>query len=741
MWKFIVGIVRRLKPTVVAALPILLFTTFILLNVAIWWAGPWLEVAGYKPLESIMARVVASSLFTLGCLAVWGIWQWRKLQAFKSEQKREEQLRQDPIKVYEQRQEVELNQVMLNMKQSLNKHNYLYALPWYLVLGLENAGKTSLINRSGQNFVFSSVMRASGQKSENPYSFDWWIGDESVLIDPDGELLTQGNRSEENDGALERRLWLHFVDWLDRTRSRRPLNGIVLALDVAHLATATASERKAYANLLRARLRELMETLSTRLKVYIALTKLDLLHGFEPFFKHYTKSQREEVLGFTFSMDSVDNLDSWLEEFASEYTQFVSRVNGMLPHAVAAPMTLEERNAIYSFTRQISGLKEILQQFFQEALASDQFSTSALVRGAYFTSVYQQGVPTNAFDDAASRRYGLSHAINTAQRAKNSTVYFTQKLFTHIIYPEAGLASDNFRVAKNKRRLMGLSFVACSVATLLLAGTWHRNYLNNVQHADTVLTKVNQYKEQFPTSRSLASQREVLDPLNKIREATLEFGFFRDKPQYISDFGLYQGHTIGPKVEETYLNLLETRFLPLLMADTIVALNQAETDEEKLAVLRVYRMLVDKSGRYQDYVMDYFAKYWQKSFSGQRQIQEELLGHLDYAMRHTDLTAERLNGDKGAEQVMRPYDKVIARAQVELGSMPNDQRVYRNLKLSAQTVLGPSVNLRSLIGRCSMWCLKSAFLTVAACLFLKCSPSVVLMTTLCRNLNRSLSWH
>ncbi len=47
---------------------------------------------------------------------------------------------------------------------------------------------------------------------------------------------------------------------------------------------------------------------------------------------------------------------------------------------------------------------------------------------------------------------------------------------------------------------------------------------------------------------------------------------------------------------------------------------------------------------------------------------------------------------------MRPYDKVIARAQVELGSMPNDQRVYRNFKLSAQTVLGPSVNLRSLVG-------------------------------------------
>ncbi|MBT2929208.1 type VI secretion system membrane subunit TssM [Vibrio anguillarum] len=681
-----------------AAMPILLFSTFILLNVAIWWAGPWLEIAGNKPLESITARAVASSLFTLGALAVWGVWQWRKLQGFKAEQKREDQLRQDPIKAYEERQEVELNQVMVSMKENLNKRNYLYALPWYLVLGLENAGKTSLINRSGQNFVFSSVMRASGQKSENPYSFDWWIGDESVLIDPDGELLTQGNHSNDNDGAMERRLWLHFVNWLERTRSRRPLNGIVLALDVSHLATATATERKAYANLLRARLRELMETLSTRLPVYIALTKLDLLHGFEPFFKHYSRSQREDVLGFTFSLDSIDDLDNWLNEFSKDYSQFVERINDVLPHAVSVPMDLEERNAIYSFTRQISGLKEILLQFFNDALASDQFSTSALVRGAYFTSVYQQGVPTNAFDDAASRRYGLDHAINKAQQAKNSTVYFTQKLFNNIIYPEAGLASDNFRVAKQKRRLIGLSVVAGSIATVLLVGTWHRYYLSNVKHSDAVLAKVNEYKNEFPSNLYLASQQDVLVPLNKIREATLEFGFFRDKPQYISDFGLYQGHTIGPMVEATYLNLLENRFLPLLMADVVVQLNQAKTDEEKLAVLRVYRMMVDKSGRYKDYVLDYFSKYWQQEFAGQRVIQEELLGHLDYAMLHTDLAGDRARGDRNAESVMKPYDQVVAKVQSDLGSMPNDQRVYRNLKLNAQTVLGPSINLRNLIG-------------------------------------------
>lgn len=697
MWKFVVGLVKKLKPTMSSALPVLLFTTFILLNVAIWLAGSWLEVSGSRPLNTVWERAQASIFFSLIAIAGWGVWQWRKLQGYYAEFRREEALREDPIKLFEQRQENELNKVMLQMKDSLNKRNYLYTLPWYLILGLENAGKTSLINRSGQNFVFSTVMRASGQTSENPYSFDWWIGNESVLIDPDGELLTQGNKSDE-DGEMERRLWLHFVNWLDKTRSRRPLNGIVLTVDLSHLATSTTAERKAYAGLLRARIRELMETLSTRLPVYVSLTKFDLLYGFEQFFKHYTKAEREDVFGFTFSLESVSNLDSWLEEFSRDYNQFKERLNALLPLAVAKQMSLEERNAIYSFTRQLAGLQEILTEFLKNVLSSDQFSTSALVRGVYFTSVYQQGVPTNAFDDAASRRYGLSHAVNAAQQAKNSTVYFTRSLFSNIIYPEAGLASDNFRVAKQKRRLIGLSVVACSVASALLVGTWHRFFIDNNQQSDAVLSQVNQYKEKYPNSNKLRTQQDILEPLNKIREATLAFGFFREKPKYISDFGLYQGHTIGPKVEETYLNLLKNRFLPLLMADILVELSKAKNDEEKLAILRVYRMVVDKSGRYKEYVLDFFSRYWQKEFAGQRAMQEELAGHLDYALRHTDLAGDRANGDANADKVLKPYDKTIVKVQTELGAMPNDQRVYRNLKLTAETVLGAPLNLRNLVG-------------------------------------------
>jgi type VI secretion system protein ImpL len=698
MIKILQKLLAQIAQGLKAALPILLVTIFVLLNVAIWWAGPWINISDSHPLSTVMARTLTSTIFSLACLTLWGLFQWKTLRSLQADQAHDQQLKEDPIKRFEECQEQDLNQVMTGLKKSLNKHNYLYTLPWYLVLGLENSGKTSLINRSGQKFVFSSVIRASGNRTANPFTFDWWIGDHSVLIDPDGELLTQGMTDQDKDGQITRRLWLHFVSWLEKKRSRRPLNGVVIALDIAHLATATNSERAAYANLIRTRLRELMETLSTRLPVYIALTKLDLLHGFEPFFRSYSRDEREQVLGFTFTLSSVDDLDHWLEEFNKEFCDFVERINKILPVALIQCFDAEDRAAIYSFSRQMAGLNDVLRQFLVDAFGSDQFSTSALVRGVYFTSVYQQGVPTDAFVDSASRRYRVPISVNYPQAAENSTTYFTQKLFSQIIYPEAGLASDNFRVAKTKRKIMTLSIVACIIASALLVGTWHQYYLKNIRQADAVLSKVNTYRNHQISDVLLDNGRDILGPLNTIREATLEFGFFRDKPLYLSDFGLYQGHLIGPEVERAYLNLLEYRYLPALMKQVTANLAMADSDEEKLTALRVYRMMTDKSGRYQRMVQSYFASQWQSRYPGDRQTQEYLMQHLDYAMQHTDLRGEINDGNRELITVMEPYDQLISNAQQDIGNQPIEQRVYRNLKQTASATLGAPVNLATQIG-------------------------------------------
>lgn len=686
-------------PEIKSAFPILLVIIFVLINVGIWWAGPWFFIKDTQPLLSITSRIIASIIFSLSCFTIWGWFQWYKLKQYNIDNEKFQQLKDDPIIGYLERQEVELNAVMRKLKESLNTRNYLYALPWYLVLGCENAGKTSLINRSGQKFIFSSVLRASGQKTENPYSFDWWISDDAVLIDPDGELLTQRIEEGNNHGHMTKRLWMHFIEWLDKTRSRRPLNGVVLALDMANMISSATSDRKAYAHLMRARLRELMETLSTRLPVYITLTKLDLLLGFEPFFRHYSQVERDEIMGFTFSLNSVNDLDSWIKEFNFDYTCFITRVNAHLPRALLQCRDKEDRAAIYSFVRQIAGAHQVLQEFFADALASDQFSTSALVRGVYFTSVYQQGVPINAYVDSASRRYGLRESINSAQKSDNSTPYFIHTLFQKVIYPEAGLASDNFKTAKQKKHLMILSFVACSITSILLIGTWHQYYLQNSQQADAVLNKVTEFNELNEQSNFDQLGKSIIPTLNTIRTATLEFGVFREKSKFISDFGLYQGHTIGPKVEETYLKLLSYRYLPTLLKQVAAEMSNAPTNSnEKLAMLRIFRMLIDKSGRHDDFVKAYFIDAWQKSYEGDRILQTQLMAHLEYALKHTDLQAMRNNGVVEAETKLKPYDLLIEKTQRELSRLPIEQRVYRQLKQSASTQLGSDLDLKIATG-------------------------------------------
>ncbi len=690
--------IKSCIPTLKNALPFLFVIIAILLNVAIWWAGPWIVIDGEKVLTSASQRGLASFILSLSCVALWGLFQWKKLHQIEKEQAHEKKIEDDPILRFEEKQEIELTQIMQGMKESLSKRNYLYALPWYVVIGFEHSGKTALLNRSGQHFVFSSVMRASGKKSENPYTYNWWISDNAVLIDPDGQLLSQGAISAANDTALTRRLWLHFIHWLENIRSRRPLNGVVITLDIAQLATAATHERLAYANMIRARLRELMETLSTRMPVYIVMTKLDLLTGFEAFFKHYSKEEREAVLGFTFNLNEKSDLDQWLDDFDEDYQSFMALMNRNLSRVLAKAEGTEERDAIFSFTRQMAGLHEVLTLFFKDALSSDQFSTSALVRGVYFTSVYQVGISENAFIDAACRRYELPSLVNAAQRVTNSTTYFTQHLFSQIIYPESGLASDNFRVAKRKRHIMTLSSIACGIAFVLLAGTWHRYYLKNTQSADAVLLKVNYYRENFSDQQLARLGAGALDPLDAIREATLEFGFFRQMPKYISDLGLYQGHKIGPSVENTYLNLLETLFIPELVKDVIHDLSNARDDTTRLELLRIYRMLVDKTGRYERLVQNYFAHIWQKRYAGKRDVQDKLMQHLDYAMTHTNVQANRAAGSQELERLLSPYDSIVLMTQEKLNRLPVAERVYKNLKQIAADALGAPLNIASAIG-------------------------------------------
>ncbi|MBY7710583.1 type VI secretion system membrane subunit TssM [Vibrio alginolyticus] len=685
----------HVKATSKAATPWLLVLSFMLLHVAIWWLGPMLEWQDMYPLAQRVHRIYASGVLCFIAALWWGNAYRKKVLEMQQTQQRNEELNNDPLLEVTERQEAEFEAVLQEMKSSIGQRA-LYAQPWYVMLGAAQSGKTHLIQRLGLPFSFSTVKQAAQETGENVDGFDWWVGNDAVIIDPAGPIITQdtsGDEKSKEGQVCHRRQWKHFIEWLEKTRRRRPLNGVIVAMDVAQLASQDENARLTYCMALRARLKELMDTVASRLPVYVVLTKFDLLYGFEPFFRYCTAFERESLLGFTFSVQTPEQADGWVSEFVADFDRFVAQLNGVLAqHATEG----EDARAMFAFVKQMTGLKHGLKTVLENVFLRDKFSTPALLRGTYFTSIEQQGVPKNLFDAAASKHYGFDKQALPAQHAKHSAVYFVRSLFPTAILPESGLASDNVKVTKHKRRLMMHSAIACSLATLVLLLGWQYSYVNNVERADSVMTKVRLYQE--TAQQNTQSHQAMLDALAQIREAMLAFGYFHERPKYLADMGLYQGHKIGPKVEQTYLNLLETQFLPLLMNELMVELEQAQTNEDKLAALRVFRMLTDQSGRQNNVVMNHFAHIWHGRFTGQRETQEALLHHLQYALKHTNLEADKLNGDTIATDILRPYQPTVSRVQTELSQMPNEERVYRNLRASAQSVLGADLNLRQLVG-------------------------------------------
>ena len=160
-----------------------------------------------------------------------------------------------------------------------------------------------------------------------------------------------------------------------------------------------------------------------------------------------------------------------------------------------------------------------------------------------------------------------------------------------------------------------------------------------------------------------------------------------------------QPSRVAVTVLPALLRAADADYLPSLFNGLVKAMNAAPPEsEEKLAVLRVMRMLEDKSGRNNEVVKQYMAKRWSEKFHGQRDIQAQLMSHLDYALAHTDWHAERQAGDGDAISRWTPYDKPVVSAQKELSKLPVYQRVYQSLKTRALGVLPADLNLRDQVG-------------------------------------------
>ena len=193
--------------------------------------------------------------------------------------------------------------------------------------------------------------------------------------------------------------------------------------------------------------------------------------------------------------------------------------------------------------------------------------------------------------------------------------------------------------------------------------------------------------------------RNLLKPLNILRQATYGYGNYEKALPIIKDFGLYQGKKVGGKVSEAYKKFLGERFLPEIAMGLIEQMDALPEDSnEGLELLRVYRMIDDMANRKVKIPEQWMTKYLQKNYPKNPDIQRQLMAHFSYAMEHVDPD-------------LSMFDKKIADKQQEYSKLPLADRVYQNFKILANTELQPATDLKAEIGQTFTTIFKTDFTT------------------------------
>ena len=162
-----------------------------------------------------------------------------------------------------------------------DKKDFLYDLPWYVLIGPPGSGKTTALVNSGLKFPLSRGATPAAIAGVGGTRYcDWWFTEDAVLIDTAGRYTTQ-----DSDATTDKQSWNAFLALLKKNRPRQPINGVIVAISLEDLMTLSSADLAAHSNAIRARLLDLHEHLKVDFPVYALFTKGDLVAGFMELFR------------------------------------------------------------------------------------------------------------------------------------------------------------------------------------------------------------------------------------------------------------------------------------------------------------------------------------------------------------------------------------------------------------------------------------------------------------------------
>ena len=642
----------------------------------IWFGGPFVAFGEVRPFESFWVRLAVAVLLLVGAFVWIGliVIRRRKATAALTEALEKEESTGDGAALSSA-----MKDALATLKSARGKGgDYLYDLPWYVIIGPPGAGKTTALVNSGLKFPLArGATPAAVAGSGGTRYCDWWFAEDAVLIDTAGRYTTQ-----DTDTKAEKSSWFAFLDLLKTNRPRQPINGVLVAISVEDLLTSSPEEIAAHADAIRARLLELHERLKVDFPVYAVFTKADLIAGFNEFFGQLTEPQRRMVWGHTFQ--TADKTRNMIGDVPPEYDALIERLNERLPDRLQDEHNPTARAQIFGFPSQMATLKRSIVDFLTRVFEPTRYHANATLRGFYFTSGTQEGTPIDQLIGALSRNFGSDHAGSAAFSGKGKS-YFLTELVQKVVIGESGWVSTDLGAARRSTALRIAGFATVALLSLAALGLWWTSFSRNSDLITATNYGLSDYRSAAApvlqeTTVSDRNFSRILPLLHKLRNMPAGYATQAEPTPTLATFGLSQRERLQNATEITYQQALERMLRPRIIFRLEEQLEQqANNPGFVYEALKVYMMIGGQAKLDRDLVTSWMRLDWAENLfpgpanaKGREALEEHLAAMLDL--------------DEGdTEPMVKLNQSLIEQSQRTLRRLSIAERAYELLRTQSRS--------------------------------------------------------
>jgi type VI secretion system protein ImpL len=303
-------------------------------------------------------------------------------------------------------------------------------LPWYILLGNLDSGKSSLVNGS-RVYTLSENIDPNAEVLPTQTAHCWAL-DDSVIAETSGAMFLA------KPSRVALRAWKKLVYKIKLHKRHIKLKGFVATVSVDQL-QGDADALAQYAQDLRQKVEKCSKQIGLSFPVYLIITKADRLQGFESFSFALPEEVRQQAFGKLFN-ESEFHSDSAI--LINEWQRYLSdRIRGFNTLQLQANNSLMPR--VMLFNNHLDELKKPLTKFLNAffRVSAQVKADNPVLRGMFITSAKQEsGVEV----DSGSVLEGLSISLRSRLGA--------QDLFIHDIFAKI-LPTDYYLYNKFSKNL------------------------------------------------------------------------------------------------------------------------------------------------------------------------------------------------------------------------------------------------------------------------------------------------